>query len=140
MHVQTQQDLYLATEICVAEKDGRECPWYAVYSRVLWDYIFWDGGGGQHLYTILPQYSLVATFDTGHSTETNRLAGGITAKTRLLLRRICPISPIINYFLVLPNMMSGFGHPPLQRTLLSPISRALRVIMDLKVSLAPIAL
>lgn len=80
MHVQTQQDLYLATEICVAEKDGRECPWYAVYSRVLWDYIFWDGGGGQHLYTILPQYSLVATFDTGHSTETNRLAGGITAE------------------------------------------------------------
>jgi len=83
MRVPTQQDVCLATEICVAEKDGRECPWYAVYSRVLRDYIFRSGDGGQHICTINPQYSLVATFDSGHSIETDLLAERKTAQSQV---------------------------------------------------------
>jgi len=101
VHVPIQEDLCLATEICVAEKDGRECPWYGAYSRVLRDYIFRSGGDGQRIYTIIPQYSLVATLDSGHSIETDLMTAGITTQVQAVTPQnpshqpsVPPISPV----------------------------------------------
>lgn len=69
----------LAVEICIAETDARECPWYAVYSCVLRDYTFRNGDGGQHIYSVIPQYSLVVNFDSGHSIKTVLLDLGIAS-------------------------------------------------------------
>ena len=63
------QHFTLAAEICVAEQDGRECSWYAVYNRILKDFIFTSCDGEQCICSITPQYSLVAKYDTGHSLE-----------------------------------------------------------------------
>lgn len=67
------RDFSLAMEIYLAERDGRECPWYAVYNRVLRDYIFMNTDGEQCICTVIPQYSLVAEYDTGHSAETDKI-------------------------------------------------------------------
>ena len=67
------RDFSLAMEIYLAERDGRECPWYAVYNRVLRDYIFMNPDGEQCICTVIPQYSLVAEYDAGHSAETDKI-------------------------------------------------------------------
>lgn len=52
-------------------KPMEESPWYGVWAKVLQNYIFHDADGFQTACTCIPQYSLVASYDSGNSPETN---------------------------------------------------------------------
>lgn len=71
MVVLNKRDFSLALSIRAAQADGRECPWYGVWAKVLQNYIFHDADGFQTACTCIPQYSLVAPYDSGSSPETN---------------------------------------------------------------------
>lgn len=79
------RDFAIAAMICVAEQDGRECSWYAVYNKILQDYIFTNCDGEQSVCGVIPQYSLVAKYDTGHSPETDAIEGHSTSVNAPLL-------------------------------------------------------
>ncbi|KAG0696726.1 hypothetical protein DFH29DRAFT_1004322 [Suillus ampliporus] len=59
----------VALSIQAARADGRECPWYGVWAKVLQNYIFRGTDGLQTACTCIPQYSLVAAYDSGHLPE-----------------------------------------------------------------------
>ncbi|KAG0704000.1 hypothetical protein DFH29DRAFT_914021 [Suillus ampliporus] len=71
MVVLDMRDFSLALSIRAAQADGRECPWYGVWAKVLQNYIFRDADGSQTACTSIPQYSLVAAYDSGSSPETD---------------------------------------------------------------------
>ncbi|KAG1718280.1 hypothetical protein EDB19DRAFT_953506 [Suillus lakei] len=71
MAILNKRDFSLALSIRAAQADGRECPWYGVWAKVLQNYIFHDADGSQTACTCIPQYSLVASYDSGHSPEIN---------------------------------------------------------------------
>ncbi|KAJ8590495.1 hypothetical protein M405DRAFT_881004 [Rhizopogon salebrosus TDB-379] len=71
-----RRDFSLAICIKAAQVDGRECLWYGVWMKVLQEYIFRNADGPQTTCIAIPQYSLVAGYDTGHSPETTRAGIG----------------------------------------------------------------
>ncbi|KAG2119169.1 uncharacterized protein F5147DRAFT_757501 [Suillus discolor] len=69
MVVRDSQDFSLALSIQAAQADRRECPWYGVWSKVLERYIFRNADASQTACTCVPQYSLVASHDSGRSPQ-----------------------------------------------------------------------
>ncbi|KAG1877479.1 hypothetical protein F4604DRAFT_623094 [Suillus subluteus] len=65
MIVRDQRDFSLALSIQAAQGDTRECPWYGVWAKVLQNYIFYEADGLRTACTCVPQYSLVASHDSG---------------------------------------------------------------------------
>ncbi|KAG1735424.1 hypothetical protein EDB19DRAFT_1910685 [Suillus lakei] len=63
--IRDERDFSLALSIQAAQGDSRECPWYGVWSKVLQSYIFREADGSQTACTCIPQYSLVASHDSG---------------------------------------------------------------------------
>jgi len=76
MVVLDMRDFSLALSIRAAQADGRECPWYGVWAKVLQNYIFHGADGSQTACTCIPQFSLVAAYDSGRSPETNNSDSG----------------------------------------------------------------
>ncbi|KAG2060416.1 hypothetical protein BDR06DRAFT_1017419 [Suillus hirtellus] len=69
MVVRDPRDFSLALSIQAAQGDRRECPWYGVWSKVLERYIFRDADKSRTACTCVPQYSLVASHDSGRSPQ-----------------------------------------------------------------------
>ncbi|KAG1877471.1 hypothetical protein F4604DRAFT_622703 [Suillus subluteus] len=65
MVVRDQRDFSLALSIQAAQGDRRECPWYGVWAKVLQQYIFCGADGSRTACTCIPQYSLVASHNSG---------------------------------------------------------------------------
>ncbi|KAG2033609.1 hypothetical protein BDR03DRAFT_984896 [Suillus americanus] len=65
MVIRDQRDFSLALSIQAAQGDTRECPWYGVWAKVLQNYIFCGADESQTACTCVPQFSLVASHDSG---------------------------------------------------------------------------
>ncbi|KAG1879454.1 hypothetical protein C8R48DRAFT_668290 [Suillus tomentosus] len=67
MSIRNECDFSLALSIRAAEADTRECPWYGVWAKVLQNYMFAGADASRTSCTCVPQYSLIASHDSGRS-------------------------------------------------------------------------
>ncbi|KAG1896477.1 uncharacterized protein F5891DRAFT_983472 [Suillus fuscotomentosus] len=67
MSIRNERDFSLALSIRAAQADTRECPWYGVWAKVLQNYMFAGADASRTSCTCIPQYSLIASHDSGRS-------------------------------------------------------------------------
>lgn len=94
MVIRDQRDLSLALSIQAAQGDTRECPWYGVWSKVLERYIFREADGSRTACTCVPQYSLVASHDSGRLPQSGNSSWSDMGTLSPDRRLITPGSPL----------------------------------------------